>query len=111
MDQKTKEKIMDLLVDEKIFTLQGGPFKTSGGLDVPFYIDFRRLTSDPRTLSFICQVLTEEIKNNKIDAIGGIETTGIPFSTMISSMTNKPSFWLRKKIRDHGLLTIIAGKK
>ena len=59
--KQIREKVMDLLVDEKIFILSGGPFKTSGGLDVPFYVDLRRAISNPDALNLICEIFAEKM--------------------------------------------------
>jgi orotate phosphoribosyltransferase len=109
IDQKERESIMDLIVEEGVFILDGGPFKTSGGLSVPFYLDFRRIASNPDALKKISKVFAERIKKNNIDVIGGIETAGIPFATALSLETGKDLVWFRKKVRDHGLPTIISG--
>ncbi len=110
MDNKEKERIMDLIVKEGVTILEGGPFKTSGGLSVPFYFDFRKIASNPVALEEVTKVFLKEIEKENIDVVGGIETTGIPFATAISLRTGKPMVWFRKKIRDHGLKTVISGK-
>ena len=110
MNQKYKEQLMDELVNEKIFIIEGGPFKTSGGLKVPFYIDFKKALSNPVFLEKVSKILLEKLEEENIDYIGGIETTGIPLATNISQLSKKPFFWLRKKLRKHGLNTIIAGR-
>lgn len=110
MDQKEKESIMDMIVEEGVFILEGGPFKTSGGLSVPFYLDFRRIASNPNALKKITKVFAEELVKDNIDVIGGIETAGIPFATALSLEARKSLVWLRKEVRDHGLPTVLSGK-
>lgn len=109
MDQKDKKEIMDLLVEEKIMVLEGGPFLTSSGVKVPFYADFRKIASNPYALDKISNIFSKKIIENKIDIIAGIETTGIPFATAISMKSKKKMVWLRKNIRDHGKKTVISG--
>ncbi|GEM_PF-6432649 len=109
MNQKEKEDIMDLILNEGVFILEGGPFKTSSGLRVPFYADFRKIASNPIALKKITKIFSKKIVEKKIDIIGGIETTGIPFATAISMETGKKMIWFRKKVREHGLKSVISG--
>ena len=109
MKREEKESIMDLILEEKVFLLEGGPFKTSGGLKVPFYADFRKIASNPKALKKVSHIFAKKIIEKNIDIIGGIETTGIPFATAISIETGKKMVWFRKKIKEHGLKSIISG--
>lgn len=111
MNQEEKQSIMDLILNEKVFILKGGPFRASSGLKVPFYADFRRLASNPKALKKVSEIFSKKIIENKINIIGGIETTGIPFATAISIETGKNMIWFRKKIREHGLKSVISGIK
>ena len=103
-----KEQIMEALLKQKAFILEGGPFFSSGGLKVPFFVDIRRLSSDPKILRLIAQYFAEIIKEKGCNCIGGMETAGIPYATAISLEANVPFFYIRKKPQDHGLKSTIT---
>lgn len=106
--ENIKEQIMEALIKQKAFILEGGPFFSSGGLKVPFFVDIRRLSSDPKTLKLIAKYFAEIVKENECDYIAGMETAGIPYATAISIEANVPFFYIRKKPQDHGLKSTIA---
>jgi len=103
-----KEQVMEVLIKQKAFILEGGPFFSSGGLKVPFFVDIRRLSSDPKTLKLIARYFAEIVKENECDYIAGMETAGIPYATAISLEADVPFFYIRKKPQDHGLKSTIA---
>ena len=102
-----KKVLFDSLIEENCFIFKKGPYITSGGLAVPFYIDLRRLAGNPATL----QVLAKWFADNAVGCshIGGVATGGIPFSFAASILSGKPAFYVRKKSQSHGLKSIIAG--
>ncbi len=106
---KIKEKIIKALIKQKCFVFEGGPFVSSSGFSVPFFIDIRRLFSEPKILNFISDELLKYCRKKEISILAGGETAGIPFASVMSSRGSLPFFYVRKKKQDHGMKSVIAG--
>lgn len=104
-----KTEIIKGLIKQKCFVFEDRVFMSSGGFKVPFFIDVRRLFSDPKMLDLVAEFFTEKIKKSNIKWIAGAETAGIPFSTATSIKSGLNMFYIRKKQQDHGMESFLAG--
>ncbi len=86
-------------------------FKT--GIVSPVYVDNRKFPFFPESWSSVLQGFKDllEEKNIEYDIIAGIETAGIPHSATLGYITQKPSVFIRKKVKDHGTKSRIEGGK
>ena len=89
------------------------PYKLTSGMASPVYIDCRKLISYPhiRTtlMDFATSVILRDIGFERLDAIAGGETAGIPFAAWIANNLNLPMQYVRKKPKGFGRDAQIEG--
>ena len=89
------------------------PFKLTSGLASPVYIDCRKLISFPRIRStlmdFAVATILRDIGFERLDAIAGGETAGIPFTAWIAERLALPMQYVRKKPKGFGRDAQIEG--
>ncbi|OAF70393.1 hypothetical protein A3Q56_01825 [Intoshia linei] len=88
-----------------------GDFILKSGISTNIYFDFRILMSFPELLTrlaFTSVNLLEEILKD-VDIVCGIPLGSIPFSSLISSISNKPMILVRDKPKEYGLNKSIEG--
>ncbi|WP_460272863.1 orotate phosphoribosyltransferase [Celeribacter sp. ULVN23_4] len=89
------------------------PFILSSGVASPVYINVRKVISFPavreKLMRFATEVIDAEIGRDKIDAIAGAETAGIPFAAWIAAETGLPMQYVRKRAQGFGPEAHIEG--
>lgn len=89
------------------------PYRFTSGLASPVYIDCRKLISYPRIrttlMDFAASVILREIGFEKLDAIAGGETAGIPFAAWIADRLSMPMHYVRKQAKGFGRDAQIEG--
>ncbi|SDY46960.1 orotate phosphoribosyltransferase [Citreimonas salinaria] len=89
------------------------PFKLTSGLASPVYIDCRKLISYPRIrgtlMDFAASKILRDIGFERIDAVAGGETAGIPFAAWIAERLGLPMQYVRKKPKGFGRDAQIEG--
>lgn len=87
------------------------PITFKSGMRSPVYVDNRKLPYFPREWHAIIDGFAALIDEHKLqfDVIAGIETAGIPHSAALAYKLQKPSIFIRKKIKDHGTKSRIEG--
>ena len=102
-----------LLEVEAVHFNAAEPFIFTSGWASPVYIDCRKLISFPRVrrtlIDFAVATLQRDIGFERIDAIAGGETAGIPFATMIADRLMLPMQYVRKKPKGFGRNAQIEG--
>ena len=90
------------------------PFIFTSGWASPVYNDSRWLMSFPNVRStlmgFAVASITRDIGRDKIDAVAGGETAGIPFAAWVADRLNLPMQYVRKKPKGFGRGAQIEGK-
>ncbi len=81
------------------------------GIKSPVYVDNRKLPYYPEHWQKVIEGFVKVIEENNLqfDVIAGIESGGIPHSASLGYLLKKPSVFVRKKPKDHGLSKRIAG--
>jgi orotate phosphoribosyltransferase len=94
--------------------MQDKPFIFTSGWASPVYNDSRWLISFPavraRMMDFMVATVLRDIGRDKIDAIAGGETAGIPFAAWVAERMNLPMQYVRKKPKGFGRGAQIEGK-
>jgi uridine monophosphate synthetase len=102
-----KEQFLAGLVSTGCFKL--GDFVLKSGKRSPFYIDLRRLVSDPAVLALAAQAYERTAKGIAYDRIAGIPAAGLPLATAASLRMGKPMVWPRMPAKEHGTGNRVEG--
>ena len=80
------------------------PFIFNTGISSPLYMDNRQILFHPNVWHQVIDAFKKVIKEENIefDVIGGLETTGMNFSTSLGYDMKKPTIFVRKGLRDYG---------
>lgn len=88
------------------------PFRLASGNYSPIYVNCRRVISEPGFMqlfqaagTLICQ--RAEIA---VDVVAGGETAGIPFAAYLASALARPTIYVRKQSKGHGLAGRVEGQ-
>ena len=102
-----KERFLASLIATGCFKL--GDFTLKSGKKSPFYIDLRRLVSDPAAMSLAAEAYSMTAKGLVYDRIAGIPAAGLPLATAASLRTGKPMLWPRMPAKEHGTGNRVEG--
>lgn len=101
------------LLDIKAVNLRPDqPYTLTSGWASPTYIDCRKVISFPKVRQTIIGYMAEvanKIGQNKIDAVAGGETAGIPYSAWLAEKMDVPMLYVRKKPKGFGRGAQIEG--
>jgi orotate phosphoribosyltransferase len=90
------------------------PFIFTSGWASPVYNDSRWLMSFPDAraalMGFAVHTIEQEIGRDKIDAVAGGETAGIPFAAWVADRMHLPMQYVRKKAKGFGRGAQIEGR-
>lgn len=99
-----KKKLIDLFYDSGIITFPNN--KNLG--NTPYELKLSYLTSQPKVLRFVAQLMGSEIKNEIFDLIAG-PYTNIPLATTVSLEYNWPMIFVRNERKKYGMEKLIEG--
>ncbi len=87
------------------------PITFKSGIISPVYVDNRRFPFYSAEWKLVVEGFRELIIKDEIDfdVLAGIETAGIPHSAALGYAMDKPSVFVRKKVKDHGTKSRIEG--
>lgn len=102
-----KQELIKYLIETGCFKL--GEFTLKSGKKSPFYIDLRKLISNPAAMQVAGKAYARLASTLMYDRIAGIPSAGLPLATVASLSTNKPMIWPRMPIKEHGTGNRIEG--
>jgi uridine monophosphate synthetase len=102
-----KERLLDALISTGCFKL--GEFTLKSGKKSPFYIDLRRLVSDPRAMAAAGEAYERCAEGLAYDRIAGIPAAGLPLATAASLRVGRPMVWPRMPVKEHGTGNKVEG--
>lgn len=108
------ERLIEMLLD-KSFQLSDRPtFKLASGRLSNFYINCKPTTLNPEAMNLIGTMIFDKIKNDHVDAIGGLSFGADPIANsvaIISYQQGKPikPFSVREQTKDHGIINKLEG--
>ncbi len=106
---KKKEALIDAFFDRG--ALLFGDFQLASGKRSDYYIDVKRLLTEPKILKLIGELIIEETKGKgeEFDRVAGPELGAVPLATAISLLAGKPLVIVRKRPKGHGTGSMIEG--
>lgn len=115
MSWKGRKGMVDELASVlvKVRALQVGTFTLSSGRLSSYYVDLRTVPSFPGAYRYVVDCYVSLIKNevglSRFDAIAGIPTAGLAFSSPVALELKKPMIYVRKEAKDYGQKKMIEG--
>jgi uridine monophosphate synthetase len=103
-----KERFLAALITTGCFKL--GEFTLKSGKKSPFYIDLRRLVSDPAAMALAGEAYARCAEGLAYDRIAGIPAAGLPLATAASLRTGAPMVWPRMPVKEHGTGNKVEGE-
>jgi orotate phosphoribosyltransferase len=108
--EKNKERLREI-IGKKSFLR--GEFKLASGVPSDYYLDMKKTMFDPEGSAYLTEVVYDLMKDEDIDAIGGLELGAVPIlgNVCARSWPDKPitAFVVRKAKKGHGTDNQIDG--
>ncbi len=95
--------------------LKTGSFLLSSGKHSNYFFDLKPIILDPNSLLIIAKIIAKQVRDLKVDAIGGLETGAIPIAVATaleafqSHDSSVKSFYVRKEVKNHGTDNLVEG--
>jgi uridine monophosphate synthetase len=106
----TKNPHQDLILQlYDIQCLLFGEYVQASGATFSYYIDLRRIISNPQIFHQVLDAYAEILKTLTFDRIAGIPYGSLPTATGLSLSLNRPMIYPRKEVKAHGTRRVIEG--
>jgi orotate phosphoribosyltransferase len=110
MPEPSEIAVARALLDAGTVTLRpDDPVTFKSGLRSPVYVDNRRLISQPAPWRVVIEAFAAKLPKADDLIIAGVESAGIPHSSALAYATARPSVFVRKAPKEHGLGQRIEG--
>ncbi|MBL1177793.1 bifunctional orotidine-5'-phosphate decarboxylase/orotate phosphoribosyltransferase [Pantanalinema sp. GBBB05] len=86
-----------------------GNFVQASGAVFPYYIDLRKIISNPQLFQQVLSAYAEILKNLSFDRIAGIPYGSLPTATGLALQLNRPMIFPRKEVKAHGTRRLVEG--
>ncbi|WP_258083594.1 orotate phosphoribosyltransferase [Thermococcus thermotolerans] len=105
-----KDQLIDMFFSEGAILF--GHFVLTSGKESDYYINVKRLSTNPNALKLIARLMAEEVQKAGInfDRVAGPELGAVLIATALSLETGKPLVIVRKKPKGHGTGSQIEGE-
>jgi uridine monophosphate synthetase len=105
---KLKRKLLEGLIATECFKL--GEFVLKSGITSPFYVDLRRVGSDPRVLKLAGKAYAQLMRDLDFHRVAGIPVAALPLAAAASLETGTPMIYPRIPPKAHGTGNVIEGE-
>ena len=89
--------------------VQFGEFTLKSGIQSPFYIDLRRLSSFPKVLRSVADVISSMLVDLEFNCIAAIPYAALPIGTAVALNTDASLIYPRREVKDYGTGAEIEG--
>ncbi len=86
-----------------------GNFVQASGATFPYYIDLRKIISNPQIFHQLLNAYAEILKVLSFDRIAGIPYGSLPTATGLALHLNYPMIFPRKEVKAHGTRRLVEG--
>ena len=86
-----------------------GSFVQASGATFPYYIDLRKIISNPQIFHQTLIAYADILKTLEFDRIAGIPYGSLPTATGLALRLNRPMIFPRKEVKAHGTRRLIEG--
>lgn len=96
----------------RIGALRFGKFTLASGKQSSYYLDLRVVPSDPQAYELTVAAYIAMAKGmgvQSFDAVAGVATAGIAFSSPLAYALKKPMVYVRREQKGHGLGKLVEG--
>jgi orotate phosphoribosyltransferase len=107
----TEQKIAQALIKIGAVSFPKDLITFKSGIQSPVYVDNRKFPFHPSAWQDVIEGFADVIKKENInfDVIAGVEAAGIPHSSALGFFLKKPSVFVRKQAKDHGMKKMVEG--
>ena len=102
-----KDRVIDGLLRNACFKV--GEFTLKSGKKSPFYVDLRRVQSEPAFLRDVARAYASLIDPSRYDRVAGIPVAALPLATAVSLETGLPLIFPRMAAKGHGTGNRVEG--
>jgi len=105
-----KDELIKMIFDEEC--IKFGHFVLTSGKESNYYIDVKKLITNPKALKLIAKLMNDEAQKRGIsfDKVAGPELGAVPIATALALETDRPLLIVRKKKKSHGTGKQIEGE-
>jgi uridine monophosphate synthetase len=86
-----------------------GEYVQASGATFPYYVDLRKIISNPQIFHQILSAYADILKTLNFDRIAGIPYGSLPTATGLALRLNHPMIFPRKEVKAHGTRRVIEG--
>jgi uridine monophosphate synthetase len=86
-----------------------GEYVQASGATFSYYIDLRKIISNPQVFNKVLQAYGDIVKNLSFDRIAGIPYGALPTATGLALNLSRPMIFPRKEVKAHGTRRLIEG--
>lgn len=86
-----------------------GEYVQASGATFSYYIDLRKIISNPQLFNKVIKAYAEILKNLTFDRIAGIPYGALPTATGLALHLQRPMIFPRKEVKAHGTRRLIEG--
>ncbi len=87
-----------------------GEYQQASGVVFPYYIDLRKIISQPQVFHRVLEAYAAILVDLKFDRIAGIPYGSLPTATGLSLRLHHPMIFPRKEVKAHGTRRTIEGQ-
>ncbi|WP_036484915.1 bifunctional orotidine-5'-phosphate decarboxylase/orotate phosphoribosyltransferase [Myxosarcina sp. GI1] len=87
-----------------------GEYVQASGATFSYYIDLRKIISNPRIFNQVLEAYANILKDLSFDRIAGIPYGALPTATGLALNLHRPMIFPRKEVKAHGTRRLIEGE-